>query len=103
MSTKVKALPGTTQRSATTEAAASITAATPAAPMFTLSGPVTAVPAYLTERLDEATGELVQVPRFRYLPGHPRQVRFDAKAGQFNLGGLTPLGAALSFIPLEAV
>jgi len=68
--------------------------------MFTLSGPTTAVPAYLTERLDEATGELVQVPRFRYLPGHPRQVRFDAKKGEFNLGGVTPLGGSLSFIPL---
>jgi len=95
MSTKAKP-----QRSATTEAAAPLTAAAPAAPMFTLSGPVTAAPAYLTDRLDQASGELVQVPRFRYLPGHPRQVRFDAKAGQFNIGGITPLGASLSFIPL---
>ncbi len=102
MSTKVKAQPkeGVSQRSATTEAAAPLTAATPAVPIFTLSGPVTAAPAYLTERLDEATGELIQVPRFRYLPGHPRQVRFDAKAGQFNLGGVTSLGTSLSFIPL---
>jgi hypothetical protein len=90
MSTKVKA-----QRSAATEAVAA-----PSAPVFTLSGPITTVPAYLTEKADEATGEVVQVSRFRYLPGHPRQVRFDAKAGQFNLGGITPLGNSLSFIPL---
>ena len=92
MSTKVKA-----QRSATTEAGA---ATTTAAPAFTLSGPITAVPAYLTEKADEATGEVVQVSRFRYLPGHPRQIRFDAKAGQFNIGGTMPLGNSLRFIPL---
>ncbi len=86
-----------TQRS--TEAVAAPTTAA-AAPIFTLAGPITAVPAYLTEQLDEATGELSQVSRFRYLPGHPRQVRFDAKAGQFNLGGTVPLGSSLSFIPL---
>ena len=57
-------------------------------------------PAYLLDKVDEATGEVVQVPRFRYLPGHPRQIRFDAKAGQFNIGGVTPLGSSLSFIPL---
>ena len=96
MSTKVKALPGTTQPTATIEAGAASTAA----PVFTLSGPITTVPAYLTEKADEATGEVVQVSRFRYLPGHPRQVRFDAKAGQFNIGGTVPLGSSLSFIPL---
>ncbi len=57
-------------------------------------------PAYLIDKLDEATGEVAQVPMFRYLPGHPRQVRFDAKAGQFNINGTTPLGSSLSFIPL---
>ena len=94
MSTKVKALPGTTQRSTSAEAVAASTTA-PEAPVFTLSGPITAVPAYLTEKLDEATGELSQVSRFRYLPGYPRQVRFDAKAGQFNIGGTMPLGSSL--------
>ncbi|GAB2851957.1 hypothetical protein [Hymenobacter ruber] len=94
MSTKVKA-----QRSAATEAVAVPTTA-PEAPVLTFSKPTTAAPAYLIEKADEATGEVVQVPRFRYLPGHPRQVRFDAKAGQFNISGITPLGNALSFIPL---
>lgn len=54
----------------------------------------------LIDKVDEASGEVAQVSRFRYLPGHPRQVRFDAKAGQFNIGGTVPLGNSLSFIPL---
>lgn len=57
-------------------------------------------PAYLVDKVDESTGEVQPVPRFRYLPGHPRQVRFDAKAGQFNINGTVPLGNSLSFIPL---
>ncbi|RTQ45845.1 hypothetical protein EJV47_23740 [Hymenobacter gummosus] len=86
MPSKVKA-----QRSATAEA--------PAATLETTL-PAPTRPAYLMEKLDDTTGELVSVSRFRYLPGHPRQVRFDAKAGQFNIGGTVPLGPALSFIPL---
>ncbi len=57
-------------------------------------------PAYLLDKVDEATGEVAQVPAFRYLPGHPRQVRFDAKAGHFNINGTVPLGASISFVPL---
>ncbi|GAB2777782.1 hypothetical protein HNQ93_001746 [Hymenobacter luteus] len=70
------------------------TAQLPAAPI------TEAAPAYLVEKVDETTGEVQQVPRFRYLPGHPRQIRFDAKAGQFNINGTMPLGPSLSFIPL---
>lgn len=87
MSTKAKP-----QRSATTEEVA--------APTMTLTSSAAALPAYLIDKADEATVEVVQVSRFRYLPGHPRQVRFDAKAGQFNIGGTVPLGNLLSFIPL---
>ena len=82
MSTKVKA-----QRSADTEA--------PAAPTTTAVAEKPAR-AYLIEKLDETTGEVAKVSRYRYLPGHPRQVRFDAKAGQFNIGGTVPLGNSLS-------
>ena len=76
--------------------------ATPAATVTELATTlaVSSRPAYFIEKLDEATGELAQVSRFRYLPGHPRQVRFDAKAGQFNINGTVPLGNSLSFIPL---
>lgn len=72
--------------------------ATPAA--VAAVAPTTPGRAYLTTTLDEASGELTETSRFRYLPGHPRQVRFDAKAGQFNIGGTVPLGSSLSFIPL---
>ncbi|QJX47847.1 hypothetical protein HMJ29_13195 [Hymenobacter taeanensis] len=72
--------------------------ATPAPETTLTLGPLS--PAYLMDKVDEASGEVMQVPRFRYLPGHPRQIRFDAKAGQFNIGGITPLGPAISFIPL---
>lgn len=55
---------------------------------------------YLTATVDEDSGEVIETSRFRYLPGHPRQVRFDAKAGQFNIGGTVPLGNSLEFVPL---
>jgi hypothetical protein len=61
---------------------------------------VSSRPAYLVAGVDESTGEETWSNRFRYLPGHPRQVRFDAKAGQFNINGTVPLGSSLSFIPL---
>jgi hypothetical protein len=91
MSTKVKAQAKevANQSVATTEA--------PAALMLTEQKPTRA---YLIDKVDEASGEVTQVSRFRYLPGHPRQVRFDAKAGQFSIGGTVPLGNSLSFIPL---
>ncbi len=71
-----------------------------AAPAATLT--VTPQPsrAYLTVAVDEDSGEVTEASRFRYLTGHPRQIRFDAKAGQFNIGGITPLGNALEFVPL---
>lgn len=75
--------------------AASAATAAPAAPAT-----LTPSRSYLTASVDEASGELTETSRFRYLPGHPRQVRFDAKAGQFNIGGVTPLGNSLEFVPL---
>ncbi|WP_254846666.1 hypothetical protein [Hymenobacter sp. CRA2] len=78
-------------------ATASLTTAMPTAE---LAPTVTPSRAYLTATVDEASGEVVETSRFRYLPGHPRQVRFDAKAGQFNINGVTPLGSTISFIPL---
>ena len=90
MSTATKTAKTTTAAAAPAVASAHIMSIVPAVQR----------PAYLTEKADEATGEVVQVSRFRYLPGHPRQVRFDAKAGQFNINGTVPLGNSLSFIPL---
>jgi len=50
--------------------------------------------------VDEDSGEVTETSRFRYLAGHPRQIRFDAKAGQFNIGGTMPFGSLLRFVPL---
>jgi hypothetical protein len=82
---------------ATTKRAAK---AAPAAQAAELTITPNVRPAYLVAGVDESTGEETWSNRFRYLPGHPRQVRFDAKAGQFNINGTTPLGSSLSFIPL---
>lgn len=38
--------------------------------------------------------------RFKYLEGHPRQYRFDAKEGQFNINGAEKLGNTLIFQPI---
>ncbi|GAB2784624.1 hypothetical protein HNQ93_002466 [Hymenobacter luteus] len=56
--------------------------------------------AYLTATVNEETGEVTETSRFRYLPGHPKQIRADLKAGVFNVGGSTVLGKTLSFIPV---
>ena len=78
------------------------TKAAPAASVAESADTLTASarPAYLIAGVDEATGEETWSNRFRYLPGHPRQIRFDAKAGQFNINGTVPLGSSISFIPL---
>ena len=80
----------TTSKKAATKAAPTADAVTTPAPSR----------AYLTVAIDEQTGEVTETSRFRYLPGHPRQIRFDAKAGKFNIGGTTELGSSISFIPL---
>ena len=41
-----------------------------------------------------------QISNIKYLAGSPRQIRFDAKAGQFNVNGKEPLGSTLTFQPL---
>ena len=84
---------------ATTPKTAAAKAAS-AAQVTDLTLTATTRPAYLVAGVDERTGEETWSNRFRYLPGHPRQVRFDAKAGQFNINGTVPLGSAISFIPL---
>jgi len=38
--------------------------------------------------------------KYKYLEGHPRQYRFDAKEGLFNLNGTEKLGSQLSFQPI---
>ena len=72
----------------------------PTAAQAASAAPVTPSRAYLTATVDEATGEVVETSRFKYIPGHPRQIRADLKAGVFNLNGKDVLGKTLSFIPV---
>ena len=55
------------------------------------------------QKIDELTGEVVNnvaVRRYKYLEGHPRQYRFDAKEGVFNINGAEKLGRTLTFQPI---
>ena len=42
---------------------------------------------YLMPQVDKETGEEKLVPKFRYIPGSPRQYRFNGQNGQFNING----------------
>lgn len=50
------------------------------------------------QKVNELTGEVVS--KFKYLEGHPRQYRFDAKEGIFNINGTEKLGRTLTFQPI---
>ena len=50
------------------------------------------------QKIHELTGEVVS--KYKYLEGHPRQYRFDAKEGVFNINGTDKLGRTLTFQPL---
>ena len=57
----------------------------------------------LDQKIHELTGEVVSIGvtrRYKYLEGHPRQYRFDAKEGVFNINGTEKLGRTLTFQPL---
>jgi hypothetical protein len=44
--------------------------------------------------------EVMDKEQIRYLEGRPKQYRADAKGGNFNINGGTPIGDTLSFVPL---
>lgn len=50
------------------------------------------------QKVNELTGEIVN--KFKYLEGHPRQYRFDAKEGIFTINGTEKLGRTLTFQPV---
>jgi hypothetical protein len=56
----------------------------------------TALKPYQT--VEESTGEVVS--KYKYLEGHPRQYRFDAKQGKFNINGQQEIGDTLTFQPV---
>lgn len=55
------------------------------------------------QKTHELTGEVANggvARRYKYLEGHPRQYRFDAKEGVFNINGSEKLGRTLTFQPI---
>ncbi|NVO29679.1 hypothetical protein [Hymenobacter lapidiphilus] len=85
---------------ATATKTAAVKAAPAATPTTETANPHQPSRAYMVQSVDEETGDLTETPRFRYLPGHPKQIRADLKAGVFNVNGQTVLGKTISFIPM---
>ena len=50
------------------------------------------------QKVNELSGQIIN--KYKYLEGHPRQYRFDAKEGVFNINGTEKLGRTLTFQPL---
>ncbi|RIV27226.1 hypothetical protein DYU11_02625 [Fibrisoma montanum] len=50
------------------------------------------------QKVHEVTGDVVN--KYKYLEGHPRQYRFDAKEGVFNINRTDKLGRTLTFQPI---
>jgi hypothetical protein len=44
--------------------------------------------------------EGVIASKYRYLTGSPKNYRFDGRTGDFNIGGVTPIGKKLSLQPI---
>ena len=54
----------------------------------------------LEARPNGGVGVNLATRRYKYLEGHPRQYRFDAKEGVFNINGSEKLGRTLTFQPI---
>lgn len=50
------------------------------------------------QQVNEDTGEILN--KYKYLPGRPKQIRFDAKEGKFNINGTEKLGSTFTFQPI---
>lgn len=48
--------------------------------------------------IDPASGEISS--KYKYLEGHPKQYRFDAKEGKFNINGSVKLSDTFTFQPI---
>lgn len=55
---------------------------------------------FMLEKVDEDSGEVMYVPKYKYMEGHPRQYRTDAKTGKFNIMEGKVLGDKFSFQPI---
>ena len=45
-------------------------------------------------------GDGVINSKYRYLPGAPKNYRFDGRTGEFNIGGITDIGRKLTLQPI---
>ena len=52
----------------------------------------------LYQEIDTNTGEVYN--KYKYLPGRPKQYRFDAKEGKFNINGIQKLSSSFTFQPI---
>lgn len=55
---------------------------------------------FTIEKVDQDTGEIMLVPKYKYLEGFPRQYRTGAKDGKFNIMDGKTLGSTLKFQPI---
>lgn len=58
--------------------------------------PVTGLKSWQT--IDQTHGDVIS--KYKYLEGHPRNYRFDAKEGVFSINGTEKLGRTLTFQPI---
>jgi len=57
-------------------------------------------PSWMIEVPNRITGEVKLVPKYKYMPGYPKEIRFDAKSGNFNNAGITKMGNELIMLPV---
>ena len=50
------------------------------------------------QTVNQKTGEVIS--KYKYLEGHPKQYRFDAKEGVFTINGREKIGNTLTFQPI---
>ena len=58
--------------------------------------PITGIKSWQT--VNQQTGDVVS--KYKYLEGHPRNYRFDAKEGVFSINGTEKIGRSLTFQPI---
>lgn len=55
---------------------------------------------FYKEKVDEDSGEVTVVPKYKYMSGMPREYRYDGKKGQLLLGAETPVGKTFKIHPI---
>ena len=55
---------------------------------------------FTKEVVDEDTGEVVTKPLYKYMPGMPREYRWNGKTGMFSIGANVEVGKTLKIHPI---